>query len=180
MEDEAEIWRDVVGYEGYYQVSNLGRVYGVPRKGKPGGGFPKIYIRKQCGYPWVSLCTPHYGVKKKAVHVLVARAFLGPRPEGYDVSHEDGVKTNSRLSNLKYRSHRDNMLMMRVHGTDLRGEKIGKAVLTEAEVREIKGRTPVMFDRKLGYAAIANEFGVHKATIRAIFTDRTWAHVTPQ
>lgn len=90
-----EIWKDVTGYEGRYKVSSLGRLMG-PR----GITLGSVGSR---GYVQVCLRMPgeRHGVTKN-LHVLVAEAFLGNRPEGMHVCHSDGDKNNNSLSNLRY------------------------------------------------------------------------------
>lgn len=106
MEDE--IWRDVVGYEGLYQVSNLGRVKSLPKlKKTPTTNYmTKEIIKVPClckGYLRVSLMG-----KGHFVHVLVAESFIGKR-NGMTVNHIDECKTNNHLYNLEYMSLSDNI-----------------------------------------------------------------------
>lgn len=95
-----EVWKDVVGYEGYYQVSNLGRVKGVARKIKNDKG---VFIKEESilnaannrgGYPQVSL-SKNNKQHPFRVHRLVAKAFI-PNPNNLpEVNHKDEVKTNN-------------------------------------------------------------------------------------
>ena len=109
-----EEWRDVVGYEGLYQVSNLGRVKSLSRRIVYKDGreynYPSKVLKNQkisTGYIGVML----YGVdgnKQYFVHRLVAETFI-PNPNNLsDVNHKDGCKTNNILSNLEWCSHSDN------------------------------------------------------------------------
>lgn len=100
----AEEWRPCPDYEGTYEVSNLGSV----RRSAPGRGTQVGKIRKQSvssgGYQSVGLSFG--GVQKTFnVHGLVARAFLGPCPEGLEANHIDGIKSNCSASNLEYITH---------------------------------------------------------------------------
>lgn len=96
-----EIWKDVLGYEGRYQISSLGRLKG-PRGITEGSVGSRGYIQ-------VCLRRPKekYG-ETKNVHVLVAEMFLGKRPEGMHVCHADGNKNNNELSNLRYDTPKNN------------------------------------------------------------------------
>lgn len=105
-----EVWKDVVGYEEYYQVSNLGNIKSKDRRVPTRGGVRtalrkgKILtqIPKRNNYMVVSL-TRNVGDKKQPlVHRIVASAFL-PNPENRpQVNHIDGNKANNKVSNLEW------------------------------------------------------------------------------
>ena len=102
MESIAEIWKDVQGYEGLYQVSNLGRVKGLKRS----------KIRKLCndrgGYLCVSL-KKQGKAKNFKVHRLVAVAFI-PNPENKpEVDHINAIKTDNNINNLRWVTAKENM-----------------------------------------------------------------------
>jgi hypothetical protein len=96
-----EVWKDVVGYEGRYEVSSFGRLRG-PR------GITEGSIGSR-GYSQVCLRIPgeKYGVSKN-LHVLVAESFFGPRPKNMHVCHTDGNKQNNRVENLRYDTAKNN------------------------------------------------------------------------
>lgn len=98
-----EQWRPVVGYERTYQVSSLGRV----RRSAAGAGATLWGILKhrasRGGYATVSLSGGARGTRLKVeVHSLVARAFLGPLPDGCQVDHRNRDRSDPSLSNLRY------------------------------------------------------------------------------
>lgn len=111
MSNATETWKDVCGYEGFYQVSDLGNVRSVDRtiacadgitrhfRGKP----LRVHIGKN-GYKCVTLRrnSSHNNIP---VHVLVAESFIGKRPHGCHVDHIDRDRKNSTLSNLRYLHH---------------------------------------------------------------------------
>ena len=111
---QQEIWKDIEGYEGLYQVSNLGRVRSVDRiilrsstpqfsKGKNISQQPL-----NSGYMVVSLWNKK---KRKAftVHRLVANAFL-PLQQGKDeVDHINGIRTDNRVNNLRWCNRKENV-----------------------------------------------------------------------
>lgn len=111
--DDLEAWKPVLGYEGLYEISNLGRTQSFH------GRQPRILrpaIAGKGGYPMVNLA--RNGVNKsRTVHSLVAEAFIGPRPDGMEVRHKDGQPTNCRASNLTYGTSGDNNLDQVEHGT---------------------------------------------------------------
>lgn len=96
-----ETWLPVVGFERFFEVSNLGNVRSLPHEvrhwcgrmiPKPGGLLTQS--RHSGGYRLVALRNG----KKQYVHRLVMEAFVGPAPERHDVNHIDGDKTNNRLT----------------------------------------------------------------------------------
>lgn len=107
-----EIWRDIVGYEGLYQVSNLGRVKSLDKydnKGRFHAERIKSQVNNGKGYLIVNL--KHNGKQRmRTVHRLVAEAFIA-NPNNYeDVNHIDGNKENNQVDNLEFCTHRSNML----------------------------------------------------------------------
>ena len=106
-----EIWKDVVGYEGLYQVSNLGRVRSldvVDRLGRLHKG--KIRVSKDNGTGYQTLPLKHDGKQKMVtVHRMVAIAFVDNPYNLPEVNHIDGDKTNNRASNLEWCDRRYNV-----------------------------------------------------------------------
>ena len=101
MQDE--IWKDVVGYEGMYQVSNLGRV-----RRCLGNRFRYLRIHSKVrGYYYVSISKN--GIAKKIrVHQLVAQAFI-PNPNNKPcIDHINAIKTDNRVENLRWVTHKEN------------------------------------------------------------------------
>ncbi len=116
---ETEVWKDVIGYEGFYQVSNFGRVKSLDRiivrsDGQSQPVKEKIKDLKDDGrgYLQVGLCSNNY-CRSKKVHRLVALAFLNANACGMEVvvNHIDGDKKNNNLRNLELVSQRQNTSM---------------------------------------------------------------------
>lgn len=111
-----EIWRDVPGYEGYYQVSNLGRVRSLDRVVRRSnvppflqkGRILKLYLEKT-GYFTCNLCV-NDSKRTRSVHQLMAMAFLNHAPNGLNlvVDHINNIKTDNRLDNLQIVTTRHN------------------------------------------------------------------------
>ena len=115
MESIAEIWKDVQGYEGLYQVSNLGRVKSLGRfidRLVTGNYWQEERILKpnktKYGYLMVEL-RKNYKPKYFKVHRLVALAFI-PNPENKpQIDHINAIKTYNSVNNLRWASHKENM-----------------------------------------------------------------------
>lgn len=110
---EQEIWLPIAGFEGYYEVSNMGRVRSLDREICNGKGtrLRKGRILKygdqNSGYLFAPLWKDNKG-SCPLVHRLVAIAFL-PNPENKAfVNHKDGNKQNNLLSNLEWMTHKEN------------------------------------------------------------------------
>lgn len=124
-----ETWRPVVGYEGRYEVSDQGRVRSLDRvihymrNGDPRTQrWPGRLLspsRNNRGYPQVSL---GYN-RTHLVHWLVAAAFIGPRPDGLVVCHNNGDQTDNRPENLRYDTLSGNMQDSVRHGTNRNARK---------------------------------------------------------
>jgi hypothetical protein len=94
-----EVWKEVVGYEDLYQVSNIGNV----KRTK----LLKLNIDRK-GYYFVNL-SKNGKVKCCRVHQLVAKAFI-PNPNNFiEINHVDGIKTNNNIDNLEWCDHQHNM-----------------------------------------------------------------------
>lgn len=108
-----EEFRDVPGYEGCYQVSNLGTVLSMPRKGTTCIRQLNQHISNR-GYMYVTLCV-NSNPKKIHVHQLVAMAFLGHSICGMDrvIDHRDFNKINNNVENLRIVSARENSSRVR-------------------------------------------------------------------
>jgi hypothetical protein len=108
------------------------------------------------------------------VHRLVAEAFLGPAPfDGAMVAHNDGNKTNNRISNLRWASALENQADSIRHGTRPKGSEVKLSKLTESAIPEIRKRA----EAGERYASIAKDYGVSVSTISLIKKGRIWGHV---
>ena len=100
---EKEIWKPVLGFEGRYEVSNLGNVKSLTRNKLLKPASTRASNR---GYLFVQLGKDH---KLKYIHRAVWEAFNGPIPEGLQINHLDENKLNNSLNNLSLVTHRENM-----------------------------------------------------------------------
>ncbi len=105
---DIEVWKEVPGYEGFYSVSNLGRVRrDAVGQGARAGYILKATVSRPVGYLRVGLVRDGKQ-KTRFIHNLVANAFLGPYPDGQCVNHKDGNKLNNLPGNLEYMTLGDN------------------------------------------------------------------------
>lgn len=119
-----ENWRPVPGYEGFYEVSDQGRVRTLDRYVRGRNDCRRLIKSRvlktpprSSGHPHVNLRRENVG-KTRTVHSLVMEAFVGPRPEGMEVCHNDGNPANNHLSNLRYGTRSENCMDRVKHGVN--------------------------------------------------------------
>jgi hypothetical protein len=120
---ENEIWKDIEGFEGIYQVSNMGRVRSLDREDAQGHrikGTVLVGGSSGRGYRKIALCRDG-DIEYKLIHRLVATAFLDNPDNFPQVNHKDENKTNNVLSNLEWCS----ALYNNMYGT--RNKRVAKA-----------------------------------------------------
>ena len=112
---DREVWKDVVGYEGLYEVSNLGRIKSKERivKNNHGNRIVKSKILTpfitNSGYCAIVLHNGRENFKLNYIHRLVANAFLDNKYNLEQVNHKDGNKLNNCVNNLEWCSRSDNI-----------------------------------------------------------------------
>ena len=151
-----EIWKDIEGYEGLYQVSNMGRVKSFF------SGREKIKKLHMRGGYWLAKIKNNY----VGVHILVAKAFI-PNPENKsEVNHLNG-KSDNRVSSLEWVTHKENMQHAVKTGLQktMSGTKVGTSKLTESEVKFIRENFKA-WDSEFGAIPLAKKFNVDPRTIR--------------
>lgn len=179
-----EDWRDVQGFEGWYQVSSQGRVRSLPRT----VNAPNLYGPCSRKYPGrvMKLQQTKFGhltvplrrngqVKLALVHRLVCEAFHGPcPPDKQHCAHRDGDPTNNRTENLRWATVRENSEDTRRHGNLRVGSRSNLARLGEVTVREIRAR----YDEG-GVSAyrLAKEYGTSVGHMSKIVKRENWKHV---
>ena len=167
-ENTPEQWRAVVGYEGFYEVSNLGRVRSIR------SGTALILRAATNGY--VAACINVHGHKEKLlVHRLVLSAFVRPPKPGEVCNHLDFDKTNNRPDNLEWTTPRGNSAHAKAAGrmnTPL-GERHGMAQLTDDDVRCIRRLCASGSSRY----SVARLFSISEGHVGLIVVRKRWAHV---
>ena len=167
----SERWRSCHG--GYYEVSDMGRV----RRARPGLGthVGRLLVPRPepSGYIRMSL-RDGSNRRQRYAHVLVALAFLGPCPQGKEVNHINGIKTDNRLGNLEYLTSGENQ----VHAfrTGLKqpsnGEHHYGSKLTNDQVLRIRS-----YEGWFTQNELAAMFGVSQPNIGMILRRLTWQHI---
>lgn len=177
----SEIWKAIPGYEGLYEVSNLGRVKSLERLAPlPRGRGTRVIKEslmlqkiKRGGYLCINLCAG--GIKKyHFVHRLVLGAFVGVQPTGYQACHADGNRLNNLPDNLRWDTPKNNSADKFTHGTVARGERINRSLLTEANIIEIRRRYAM---GNTSQQSIADDFGVSQPLVGCIVRRAIWKHI---
>lgn len=172
-----ELRLPVPNFEGRYEVSDWGRVRSLDHTDRRGqkrkGRFLSSGLNRY-GYPQVGLSL-HGKLKTFTAHRLVLTVFVGPRLEGMQCCHNDGVKANNHLSNLRWDTCLSNMRDKAKHGTQSRmqGELHGQAVLIEQDIREIRARCANGESQR----TVARSFGIGQTQVSRIVTGKRWAHI---
>lgn len=170
-----ETWKWIEGWEGYYQVSDEGRV----RRPKDSlSRYQKELIRKakpclgNSGYLMVMLkaagrCESRY------IHLLVCEAFNGRRPDGAVCCHNDSDLSNNRADNLRWDSREGNEADKVKRGTTNRGERHGLSKLGESDALEVLW----LASSGIPLAHIAEAYGVSAVCVSDIKRRRRWRHL---
>lgn len=181
MSNSDEIWREIPNTDGYYEVSNLGRVrswrnnrFGrmenprIMKLGNHNGG--------RSGYYKITMSFKGKGVKQSLVHRLVAQAFI-PNPENKpEVNHLDGNGRNNHVSNLEWCTRSENAQHMQ---DNLKQEKVGSERYWTSKVNELD-----VLDMRALYnqgwftlTEIGDAWGLHNSTVYQIVKNKTWRHI---
>jgi hypothetical protein len=170
---DAGEWRPVVGWEGFYEVSNLGEVRPTsqprPYTTKTGRKMTRRPRATTCsafklgGYLGVKLSDKSTGRREnRTIHSLVCEAFHGPAFDGAEVSHEDGNSLNNCAANLAWRTRQANALLKADHGTLLnRDNGHARAKLTSADVQTARQ----LRASGMSLRAVGRHFGVSGTAI---------------
>lgn len=164
---KVEEWRDVEGYEGFYQVSNFGRVKRI-KCIRPHILKPTLIS----GYCYVDLSKQNQ-TKQHRIHRLVAKAFI-PNPNCKpEINHIDGHKLNNHVANLEWATGVENMEHAVKLGLQKSGADVYNAGLTLEQANEILS-SYVAGSQQFGSKALAKKFGVTYRQILRVVHGRTY------
>lgn len=173
-----EIWKDIKNFEGFYQVSNLGRVQSVDRIIQTTQG-PKKYksvllkiSKDKDGYLMVHLYKTGEKRKTAKIHRLVMEAFT--ERKALEVNHINLDKEDNRLLNLEWVTRKENQHHAKINGRVAKGAEHKCAKLSEFEVYEIK---TMLVSKKYTNRYIAEKFNVSFALITLIKQGKKWGHI---
>ena len=171
-----ELWKDIEGYEGLYQVSNLGRVKSLDKIDSIGrkikGRNMKLRLNK-CGYVDVKLSTDSIE-KDKLVHRLVAEAFI-PNTDGkHVINHIDGNKQNNCVNNLEWCTQKENI--QHAFEIGLREKKRTYSKLKKEDVVYIR-KHYISRDPVFGAVSLGQKFGISYKHILDIVSKKYWKDV---
>lgn len=153
----------------------------------------RIWSKKRCkflkeanhmsGYSFIGKFTIDGYKRLRLTHEVIAWTFLGPKPEGYEINHINGIKSDNSSDNLEYVTRQQNIQKGWANGQfeNTRamfklniGEKNGKSKLTEEDVKNIMEAR----ENKIKIKTIAEYMGVGTSCINRIIAGTTWGHVT--
>lgn len=166
-----EAWKAIDN--GYYAVSNRGRV----KRLKPGGGATVGRILRpglnRRGYLQYRLTFDGRVKKSFLEHRLVAITFIGQCPQGLQINHRNGIKTDNRVENLEWVTPRENCLHAIKNGLFPINERSGMAKLKNTDIREIRN----LNKKGISTRQISKKYNVSYENIRGILKGKTWSNI---
>ena len=172
--NNVEIWKDVVGYEKYFQVSNNGKIWS-----KRTNKILKLAVNSG-GYSYFgTIIGGKNGINKTfIIHTLVAKHFITHVKGKSHVNHKDGNKINNHVDNLEWCTPKENMQHASLNGflNNSKGEYASWSKFTESQVLEIR-KIHKSGCRINGARALARKYNVTKGSIDQIIKRKTWKHI---
>lgn len=170
-----EIWKPIKGFEGYYEVSSLGRVRGLNRQVWHKGNNCFHHVSGQIlrqypvskEYPYLKVHLVKDGVHKNGIiHRLVTEAFIPQVIGKPHINHKDGNKFNNTVENLEWVNQTENLAHSLVNGIH-HSVKLNLKQVEEIRERYKKGG--------ISQRALGKEYGVGQDTISRVVSGKTWS-----
>lgn len=178
---EEEIWKDIPGYEDYYQASDQGNIKSKDRVASTKAGVIKPTKGKVLNLTiksnlYLSVMFSVGAITKRHhAHRLVAQTFI-PNPENKpEVNHIDGIKSNNRVQNLEWVTTKENRVHASLNNLTCKGEKSFQSKLTNNKVLAIKRL--YRMNPKFNKLALSVKLGVRDTTIHKIIKGQRWKHI---
>ena len=181
-----EIYKDIIGYENIYQISNLGNVKVLERSWRCGNNYNVIKHHKEYilktkitskGYAAVKLCKD--GKRSwPLVHRLIAQAFISNPNNLPDVNHRNGIKKDNSISNLEWITNLDNIKHASLNGLLPRGESMYCSKITESQALRIKYIYNYMKPKKGYWSSVEKNLGISRTSLENIKYGKNWKHIT--
>ena len=175
-----EVWKPVLGYEGYYEASDYGQIRSIDRCIERGKGIVQNRIGvmlKACitkrGYLKIVLCMSG-NRKTYLVHRLVLLSFVGPCPVGMEACHDNGIRTDNRFINLRWDTKKNNQEDKIGHHTDSSGERHPQAKLTCFDVKDIRDKYS---NGGVTYKELAKKYDISQTHIGQIVRGENWKDI---
>lgn len=175
-----EIWKDIKGYEGYYQISNLGQVRSLDRiidsYSHRGKKKIKMHIKGRIlsqnkrpeGYRYLFLSKMNVSTPY-SVHVLVLNEFVSTRPKKYHACHNNGDPSDNRLENLRWDTEKNNHKDKTNHDTLPKGSKNPNAKLKESDILWIRSGVK--------YKEAFEKLKISRTNFIGIKNKTRWSHI---
>jgi transcriptional regulator len=171
-----EVWQDINGYEGFYQVSSLGRVRSCDRSFVDKKGVTQHHKGQVLKFSSIKgkYFIANLRGKVLYVHRIVAEVFCQGNFDGAHVNHKNGIKTDNRAENLEWCTQSENNQHAFKTGLiDNRGMNCGGCKLTESQVIEIRN----LCAKGVSSKTLAKNFKTSYSNIRHIVCGETWGHL---
>lgn len=179
MKKDKEIWKDIQGYEGLYQISSFGRVKRLERENKFGNKTRVLKemimtpVKNRHGYMGLNIAIDKK-MKAHSIHRLVATHFIKNIDNLPEVNHIDGDKNNNVASNLEWCTRKENMSHAISAGLiNHKGDNSPIAKLTNEDVKRIR---QVYNSETRTYEDLAEEYGVGGSTIGRIIRKEVYTN----
>jgi hypothetical protein len=173
-----EVWKAVPGFDGWYEVSDQGRVRSWFKAQHGRRDIPVQLSPEQDarGYRRVRLRFEPCVYRKRMVHALILETFVGDCPTGHVCCHGNGAPSDNRLVNLRWGTPSENTDDKFLHGTQPIGTGAYNSRLTEAAVAWAR-KVYVPRDPQYGCTPLANTLNVSISTLYSAISGVTWKHV---